>query len=60
MLFMQPWLSAVALNAFNTTSTTRCEVNTLPPTTAAFSEGLRMVPEGIITLIGFKQPYNRN
>lgn len=56
MLFMQPWLSAAALNAFSTTSTIRCEVNTLPPTTAAFSEGSRIVPEGTITFIGLRQP----
>ena len=37
--FVHPWLAAQALNAFNTTSTILCEVNTLPAHTAAVGEG---------------------
>ena len=37
--FVHPWLAAQALNAFNTTSTILCEVNTFPAHTAAVGEG---------------------
>lgn len=38
---------------------TRWEVRTLPPTTAALSEGERKDLGGMRTLIGFKQPWFR-
>lgn len=39
------------------TSTTRCDVSTLPPTTAASGDGSRMEPLGITTRTGARQPY---
>lgn len=45
--------------AFNTTSTTRWLVSTLPPTTAAVSVGSSTLPGGIITFTGAKQPWGR-
>jgi hypothetical protein len=39
------------------TSTTRWEVRTLPPTTAAESLGRRMVPSGMMNRMGPKQPW---
>jgi len=50
------WDAAAALKALRTTSVTRWLVSTLPPTTAAVGEGLRMVSGGMRTVMGFKQP----
>ena len=57
MLFMQPWDAAQASNAPRMTSTTRCDVNTLPPTTAACSEGQSKLPCGMMTCTGLRQPW---
>lgn len=37
----------------------RCEVSTFPPTTAATSEGLSIVPGGITNFIGAKHPCDK-
>ena len=50
------WEAAAAVNALSTTSVIRWLVSTLPPTTAAFDEGLSMLPAGILILIGVRQP----
>ena len=42
--------------ALSTTSVTRCDVNTLPPTTAAVSQGLSTEPGGTFIVIGTRQP----
>jgi len=47
-------------NALSTTSTTRCDVSTFPPTTAAVSEGSRRQPRGMMTWTGFRHPYNND
>lgn len=44
-------------NALKMTSTTLWDVSTFPPTTAAFWEGWRMEPGGMMTLIGARQPW---
>lgn len=54
---MQPWDAAHTSKALKTTSTIRCDVRTLPPTTAADSEGSKIDPFGIQTLIGARHPY---
>ena len=51
--------AAHAEKALNKTSTIRWLVNTFPPTTAAVSEGLRIVPSGILRDIGLRQPCNK-
>jgi hypothetical protein len=51
--------AAAALNALSTTSVTRCEVSTLPPTTAAVSEGLSKHPGGMRTVMAARQPWLR-
>lgn len=43
-------------NALKMTSTTRWDVSTFPPTTAAFWEGCRIDPGGITTWMGARQP----
>ncbi len=58
MLFMQPCEAAQVSKARNTTSVIRWLVRTFPPTTAAVSEGSNIEPSGMITLTGFRQPYN--
>lgn len=44
-------------NALKMTSTTLWDVSTFPPTTAAFWEGWRIEPGGMMTLIGARQPW---
>lgn len=46
-------------NALKMTSTTLWDVRTFPPTTAAFWEGWRIEPGGMMTLIGARQPWLR-
>mmetsp|Transcript_7778 Transcript_7778/g.32471 ORF Transcript_7778/g.32471 Transcript_7778/m.32471 type:complete len:244 (-) Transcript_7778:652-1383(-) len=53
---MQPCELAQARNAARHTSVTRCEVSTLPPTTAARSLGARNEPVGITNAMGAKHP----
>ena len=48
--------AAAALKALRMTSVTRWLVSTLPPTTAASADGLKMVFGGIFTVTGFKHP----
>ena len=48
--------AAAALKALRITSVTRWLVSTLPPTTAASGDGLRIVLGGILTVTGFRQP----
>lgn len=48
--------AAAALKALRMTSVTRWLVSTLPPTTAASGDGLRIVLGGILTVTGFRQP----
>jgi len=52
--------AAQTSNALSTTSTTLCDVSTLPPTTAAVSEGSRRQLCGMMICTGFKQPYDTN
>lgn len=45
--------------ALKMTSTTRWQVSTLPPTTAAVSDGSIKLPLGIFILTGAKQPWEQ-
>ena len=58
-LFIHPCEAAHALNAFKTTSVTRWEVNTFPPTTAALEDGLRIENDGIFIIIGERNPFKK-
>ena len=51
--------AAQVSNARNMTSTILWVVRTFPPTTAAVSDGDKIVPDGMISWTGFKQPYGR-
>lgn len=51
------WEAAQTPKALKMTSTTRWEVRTLPPTTAASGEGSRMEPLGMTTRTGARQPW---
>lgn len=51
--------AAHAWKALKMTSTTRCDVKTFPPTTAAFRDGWRMEPGGMMTFTGVRQPWNK-
>lgn len=53
---MQPWDAAQTPNALKTVSTIRCDVSTLPPTTAAPADGFKIEFSGIIISIGLRQP----
>ena len=54
---MHPCELAHASNAARQTSVTRWEVSTLPPTTAAVSEGDRKLPSGMMISMGFRHPW---
>lgn len=58
-MLQHPWLAAHAPKARKITSVTRWLVSTLPPTTAAWPEGDRKDPLGMITVIGARQPWFR-
>lgn len=50
------WEAAQAPKAPRMTSTTRWDVSTLPPTTAASGDGSKIEPLGITTRTGARQP----
>ena len=58
-LLQSPWEAAQARKQRRMTSVTRWLVRTLPPTTAAPSEGERMDRGGMRTVMGARQPWLR-
>ena len=49
---MHPYDAAQAEKALRITSVIRCDVKTLPPTTAAYADGFKKQPGGTFTSIG--------